>query len=178
MGASRSRGRSTAQNLPTSSDRVPLSSDGERATALQPGRTDPVAVLPRSARPYFWTVSLRETQYLQVRSASVLRASEAPFYGSFAGALVELHGSFPLARLFKNNVSLCETQYAEAGSGGLAPGRGVRILFSGWSKTGLFGPRIPDTVFWGLESGSPGREPGRNQNTETLRYGDIHIRPY
>ena len=86
MGASRSRGRSTAQNLPTSSDRVPLSSDGERATVLRPGRTDPVAVLPRSARPYFWTVSLRETQYLQVRSASVLRAPEAPFYGSFTGA--------------------------------------------------------------------------------------------
>jgi hypothetical protein len=115
MGASRSRGRSTAQNLPTSSDEVPLSSDGERATALRPGRTDPVAVLPRSARPYFWTVSLRETQYVQAQSASILRAPEAPFYGSFTGAaLMELHGSFPLARLLKNKVSLCETQYAEA----------------------------------------------------------------
>ena len=71
MGASRSRGRSTAQNLPTSSDRVPLSSDGERATVLRPGRTDPVAVLPRSARPYFWTVSLRETQYAEAGSGGL-----------------------------------------------------------------------------------------------------------
>jgi hypothetical protein len=29
---------------------------------------------------------------------------------------MELHGSFPLARLVKNKVSLCETQYAEAGA--------------------------------------------------------------
>jgi hypothetical protein len=29
---------------------------------------------------------------------------------------MELHGSFPRARLVKNKVSLCETQYAEAGS--------------------------------------------------------------
>jgi hypothetical protein len=41
---------------------------------------------------------------------------------------MELHGSFPRARLVKNKVSLCETQYAEAGSGGLAPGWGVRTL--------------------------------------------------
>ena len=72
---------------------------------------------------------------------------------------MELHGSFPLARLVKNKVSLCETQYAEAGSGGLAPGWGVRILFSGWSKTGLFGPRIPDTVFLGLDRGVLGGNP-------------------
>ena len=31
----------TAENLPTSSDEVPLSSDEERATALRSGRTDP-----------------------------------------------------------------------------------------------------------------------------------------
>jgi len=29
---------------------------------------------------------------------------------------MELHGSFPLARLLKNKVSRCETQYAEAGA--------------------------------------------------------------
>jgi hypothetical protein len=46
---------------------------------------------------------------------------------------MELHGSFPRAQLVKNKVSLCETQYAEAGSGGLSLGRGVRILFSGWT---------------------------------------------
>ena len=40
---------------------------------------------------------------------------------------MELHGSFPLARLVKNKVSLCETQYAEAGSGGprLVQGRAI-----------------------------------------------------
>jgi|GEM_PF-3041796 hypothetical protein len=69
------------------------------------------------------------------------------------GASLELNGSFPRAQLVKNKVSLCETQYAEAGSGGPSLGWGVRILFSGWSKTGLFGPRIPDTVFWGLDQG-------------------------
>jgi hypothetical protein len=72
---------------------------------------------------------------------------------------MELHGSFPRARLVKNKVSLCETQYAEAGSGRLSLGWGVRILFSGWSKTGLFGPRIPDTVFWGLNRGVLGGNP-------------------
>ena len=41
---------------------------------------------------------------------------------------MELHGSFPLARPVKNKVSLCETQYAEAGSGGLSPGWGARSL--------------------------------------------------
>ena len=42
---------------------------------------------------------------------------------------MELHGSFPRARFVKNKVSLCETQYAEAGSGGLShPGWGVRSL--------------------------------------------------
>jgi hypothetical protein len=41
---------------------------------------------------------------------------------------MELHGSFPLARLVKNKVSLCETQYAEAGSGGPSPGPRARDL--------------------------------------------------
>ena len=83
-------------------------------------RRPSVAFLPRCARPCFWTVSLCETQYVQAHCASVLRAPEAPFYGSFTGALMELHGSFPLARPVKNKVSLCETQYAEA------PDRGFR----------------------------------------------------
>src|SRR5271165_2223478 len=84
----------TAQNLPTSSDEVPLSSDEERATALGPGRTAPgrSASLPLGV----WGIGPRlcETQYVQAHSASALRAPEVPFYGSFTGALMELHGSF------------------------------------------------------------------------------------
>jgi hypothetical protein len=42
-------------------------------------------------------------------------------------SLMELHRSIPLTRLVKNKVSLCETQYAEAGSGGprLVQGRAI-----------------------------------------------------
>ena len=63
----------TAQNLPTSSDEVPLSSDEERATALRPGRTDPgcSASLPLG----LWGIGphLRETQYAEAGAANGVR---------------------------------------------------------------------------------------------------------
>jgi hypothetical protein len=63
------RSLKTAQNLPTSSDEVPLSSDEERATALRPGRTDPgrSASLPLGV----WGIGPRlcETQYVQAHCA-------------------------------------------------------------------------------------------------------------
>jgi len=61
----------TAQNLPTSSDEVPLSSDEERATALRPGRTDRgrSASLPLGV----WGIGphVRETQYAEAESGSL-----------------------------------------------------------------------------------------------------------
>jgi hypothetical protein len=76
------RSLKTAQNLPTSSDEVPLSSDEERATALRPGRTDRgrSASLPLG----LWGIGPRlcETQYVQAHCASALRAPEAPFNGA------------------------------------------------------------------------------------------------
>jgi hypothetical protein len=59
------RSLKTAQNLPTSSDEVPLSSDEERATALRPGRADRgrSASLPLG----MWGIGphLSETQYAE-----------------------------------------------------------------------------------------------------------------